>query len=87
MSKYLRVSVSKTVDTEVYIEVPDDFNHLDIKQINSLPIREAVEETINPEDWSSDLDADYDWNHVTPVEAAEAMQYTTYSFVPEQKDS
>jgi hypothetical protein len=83
--KYLRIVVTKTSASELYVEVPDDFNERDFKSINKIPLREAILETIDRDDWDSDHDSEFEWEKVSVVKEDEAKMYPLFKLNEEFK--
>jgi hypothetical protein len=83
--KYLRIVVTKTSASELYVEVHDDFNERDFKSINKIPLREAILETIDRDDWDSDHDSEFELEKVSVVKEDEAKMYPLFKLNAEFK--
>jgi hypothetical protein len=69
--KFVKIYVAKEVYSEVYIEVPDDF---DVSKATHLDFVEACEVTLDSCDWS-DADISFKGAEFVPKEEAENFSY------------
>lgn len=75
-TKFLRVTVSKTMSTELYIEVDESFDMM--KDIRKLNLGKVAHETTDRFDWDVDDDSDVQMESVHVIDAKEASHYKTF---------
>lgn len=81
MSKFLKVEVTRHQWTEVYLEVPDDFDSQKLVYIGAEKIlKPAIRATVKPFDWETDAEEDmeYEGQSVEEVSESEARDYLVF---------
>lgn len=68
MSKFLRVEVTRTSSTELYIEVPDDFKEADLLRKYQSEVGKLAKETTTDCDWDSS-----EWEDTVEVQSVSAV--------------
>jgi hypothetical protein len=85
---YLRVTVTRSESTELYIEVPDDFEVNEIiKHKHQKRIAEIADEITDDSEWdSSEWKGTVDVQSVSVVSDVEAKKYKVGKFVEEPNE-
>lgn len=68
MSKFLRVEVTRTSSTELYIEVPDDFKESDLLGKYQSEVGKLSSETTNDYDWDTS-----EWEDTVEVQSIKVV--------------
>lgn len=75
--KYLKVEVTRTESTEVYIKVPEDFNP---RHLPNEIVRKATVKTTTDDDWDKwGWEDSVEWQGIKEVPASEATQFKVYN--------
>jgi hypothetical protein len=83
MSKFIKIEVTKSYGTDLYVEVPDDFE-INAVNIRKIDLNKAAEETCTRSDWQEEENS-VEWQSFKPVREAAAKRYRFYQHKPIDK--
>ena len=80
--KYIRITVTREQTTDLYVAVPDSFDHTNPDHVRAIDLERAVRDTVDESDWGWD-DPEYERVGIEEVDAGEAEQYSCYEHAVE----